>query len=197
MTASPEIPDSISAEMLSTLLRGRNPLPLSEVVPALDFGGELGAPCDLQFSICQLIERSTGGTNIIQMLVASMHLLTEVESHFERHLSSLAQEDEPYDQLSGAEQQVLARLMREHTLLLKASLKHLEEVLTQVGYPYYAQRAQDLIKDRFEQKRILMRDFRSQLLISDELLASLGLERAAVTTYFDQITDHPNDTSEL
>lgn len=197
MTASPEIPDSISSEMLSTLLRSRNPLPLSEVVPALDFGGECGAPCDLQFSICQLIERSTGGTNIIQMLVASMHLLTEVESHFERHLTSLAQEDEPYDQLSGADQQMLARLMREHTLLLKVSLKQLEEVLTQVGYPYYAQRAQELMKDRSEQKRILLRDFRSQLLISDELLASLGLERAAVTTYLDQITDHPNDPTEL
>lgn len=197
MTASPEIPDSISAEMLSTLLRSRNPLPLSEVVPALDFGGECGAPCDLQFSICQLIERSTGGTNIIQMLVASMHLLTEVESHFERHLTSLAQEDEPYDQLSGADQQMLARLMREHTLLLKVSLKHLEEVLTQVGYPYYAQRAQELMQERSEQKRILLRDFRSQLLISDELLTSLGLERAAVTTYLDQITEHPNDPTEL
>ena len=197
MTSSPEIPDSISSEMLNSLLRGRNPLPISEVVPALDFGGELGAPCDLQFSICQLIERSTGGTNIIQMLVAAMHLLTEVEAHFERHMNSLALEDEPYNTLSAPEQQTLARVMREHTLLLKVSLKHLEEVLTQVGYPYYAQRAQELINDRFQQKRVLMRDFRSQLLISDELLASLGIERSAVTTYLDQITDHPNDTSEL
>lgn len=183
--------------MLNTLLRGRNPLPASEAVPALDFGGECGAPCDLQFAICQLIERSAGGTNIIQMLVAAMHLLTEVEAHFERHLNSLALEDEPYNTLSGPEQQVLARVMREHTMLLKVSLKHLEEVLTKVGYPYYAQRAQELINDRFQQKRVLMRDFRSQLLISDELLASLGIERSAVTTYLDQITDHPNDTSEL
>lgn len=197
MTTSPEIPDSVSPEMLSTLLRGRNPLPISEVVPALDFGGELGAPCDLQFSICQLIERSSGGTNIIQMLVAAMHLLTEVESHFEHHLSSLAQEDEPYDQLPGPEQQALGRLMRDHTMLLKVSLKRLEDVLTQVGYPYYTQRAQTLTRDRFERKRILMRDFRSHLLISDGLLASLGIERAAVTTYLDQITDHPNDKSEL
>ena len=110
--------------MLNTLLRGRNPLPASEAVPALDFGGECGAPCDLQFAICQLIERSAGGTNIIQMLVAAMHLLTEVESHFERHLNSLALEDEPYNTLSGPEQQVLARVMREHTMLLKVSLKH-------------------------------------------------------------------------
>lgn len=183
--------------MLNTLLRGRNPLPASEAIPALDFGGELGAPCDLQFSICQLIERSANGTNIIQMMVAAMHLLTEVESHFEHHINSLALEDEPYDQLSAVDQQGLARVMREHTLLLKVSLKHLEDVLTQVGYPYYTQRAQDLIKDRFQQKRVLMRDFRSQLLISDELLASLGIERAAVTTYLDQITDHPNDSSEL
>lgn len=183
--------------MLNTLLHGRNPLPAAEVIPALDFGGEYGAPCDLQFAICQLIERSAGGTNIIQMLVASMHLLTEVESHFERHLNSLALEDEPYNTLSAQEQKVLARVMREHTMMLKAGLKHLEEVLAEVGYPYYTQRAQELINDRFQQKRVLMRDFRSHLLISDELLVSLGIDRSAVTTYLDQITDHPDDTSEL
>lgn len=197
MTATPEIPDSISPEMLDTLLRGRNPLPISQVVPALDFGGELGAPCDLQFAICQLIERSSNGTNIIQMLVAAMHLLTDVESHFEKHLTSLALEDEPYDQLPAADQQVLGRVMRDHTLGLKVAVKHLEDVLTQVGYPYYSQRAQALIEDRFKAKRVLMRDFRSHLLISDELLDSLEVERTAVTTYLDQITDHPDDSSEL
>ena len=197
MTATPEIPDSISPEMLDTLLRGRNPLPISQVVPGLDFGGELGAPCDLQFAICQLIERSSNGTNIIQMLVAAMHLLTDVESHFEKHLNSLALEDEPYDQLPAADQQALGRLMREHTLGLKVAVKHLEDVLTQVGYPFYSQRAQALIDDRFKTKRVLMRDFRSHLLISDELLDSLEIERSAVTTYLDHITDHPNDSSEL
>jgi hypothetical protein len=197
VTATPEIPDSISPEMLDTLLRGRNPLPISQVVPALDFGGELGAPCDLQFAICQLIERSSNGTNIIQMLVAAMHLLTDVESHFEKHLTSLALEDEPYDQLPAADQQVLGRVMRDHTLGLKVAVKHLEDVLTQVGYPYYSQRAQALIEDRFKAKRVLMRDFRSHLLISDELLDSLEVERTAVTTYLDQITDHPDDSSEL
>ncbi len=197
MTATPEIPDSISPEMLDTLLRGRNPLPISQVVPALDFGGELGAPCDLQFAICQLIERSTNGTNIIQMLVAAMHLLTDVESHFEKHLNSLALEDEPYDQLPAADQQALGRVMRAHTMGLKVAVKHLEDVLTQVGYPFYSQRAQALIEDRFKAKRVLMRDFRSHLLISDELLDSLDVERSAVTTYLDHITDHPNDSSEL
>ena len=183
--------------MLDTLLRRRNPLPASDIIPALDFGGELGAPCDLQFSICQLIERSNKGTNIIQMLVAAMHLLTEVESHFEKHLNSLLQEDDPYDQLNADDQQKLGALMREHTMLIKVGIRHLEDVLTQVGYPYYTQRAQGLIKERFTEQRVLMRDFRSQLLISDELLASLGIDRAAVTTYLDQITDNPNDTSEL
>jgi hypothetical protein len=197
VTATPEIPDSISPEMLDTLLRGRNPLPISQVVPALDFGGELGAPCDLQFAICQLIERSTNGTNIIQMLVAAMHLLTDVESHFEKHLNSLALEDEPYDQLPAADQQALGRVMRAHTMGLKVAVKHLEDVLTQVGYPFYSQRAQALIEDRFKAKRVLMRDFRSHLLISDELLDSLDVERSAVTTYLDHITDHPNDSSEL
>lgn len=183
--------------MLNTLLRGRNPLPLSDVIPGLDFGGEYGAPCDLQFAICQLIERSSRGTNIIQMMVASMHLLSEVESNFENHLNSLAQEDEPYDKLSAHEQQALARVMRDHIMMLRASLNHLEQVLQAVGYSYYTERARLISKDRSKQERVLMRDFRSQLLLSDELLASLGLERAAVTTYLAQITDHPNDSSEL
>lgn len=197
MTANPEIPDSISADMLNNLLRGRNALPLSDKIPALDFGGEVGAPCDLQFSICQLIERSAAGTNIIQMLVAAMHLLTEVEAHFERHLTSVAQEAAPYDRLSAHEQKVLARVMRDHMMYLKVSSKHLEDVLTHVGYPYYSGRAQQLINDRFQQERVLMRDFRSHLLISDELLESLGVTRADVTNYLDQVTDHINDSSEL
>jgi hypothetical protein len=183
--------------MLNTLLRGRNAMPSSELIPALDFGGECGAPCDLQFAICQLIERSVGGTNIIQMMVASIHLLAEVDSHFERHTRSLELEDEPYDSLSGSQQQALARVFREHMLLLKSSLNQLEELLAKAGYPYYSQRAQGIINGPLGDKRVLMRDFRSRVLISDELLDSLQINRDDVTNYLDQVTDHPNDFSEL
>ena len=193
--SSSDIPDTVSTEMLSSLLRGRNPMPLSEAIPALDFGGENGAPCDLQFAICQLIERSEHGVNIIQMLVAAMHLLSEVESHFEKHADSLAREDAPYDQLSAGEQQTLARVMREHLMYLKVSLKHLEDVLTPVGYPYYAMRSKELIQGPLADKQLDLREFRSHLLISDELIKSLGLERSALTTYLDSATKSPDTPS--
>jgi hypothetical protein len=193
--SSSDIPDTISAEALSSLLRGRNPMPLSDVIPALDFGGENGAPCDLQFAICQLIERSEHGINIIQMLVSAMHLLSEVESHFERHMESLAREHAPYDQLTAGEQQTLARVMREHLMYLKVSLKHLEDVLTPVGYPYYAMRSKELIAGPLADKQLDLREFRSYLLISDELIKSLGLERSALTTYLDSATKTPDTPS--
>lgn len=193
--SSSDIPDTISAEALTNLLRGRNPMPLSDVIPALDFGGENGAPCDLQFAICQLIERSEHGINIIQMLVAAMHLLSEVESHFEQHMESLAREDAPYDQLTAGEQQTLARVMREHLMYLKVSLKHLEDVLTPVGYPYYAMRSKELIAGPLADKQLDLREFRSYLLISDELIKSLGLERSALTTYLDSATKTPDAPS--
>lgn len=193
--SSSDIPDTVSTEMLSSLLRGRNPMPLSEGIPALNFGGENGAPCDLQFAICQLIERSEHGVNIIQMLVAAMHLLSEVESHFEKHAESLAREDAPYNELSAGEQQTLARVMREHLMYLKVSLKHLEDVLTPVGYPYYAMRSKDLIDGALAGKELDLREFRSHLLISDELINSLGLERPALTTYLDSATKSPDTPS--
>ena len=181
--------------MLSQLLRGRNPMPLSEVIPVLDFGGESGAPCDLQFAICQLIERSEHGVNIIQMLIAAMHLLTEVESHFERHTESLAREDAPYCELSASEQQSIARIMRDHLLRLKVSIKHLEDVLTPVAYPYHAMRSKELIEGPLAGKQLDLRDFRSHLLISDELINSLELERPALTAYLDSATRTPDSQS--
>lgn len=189
MTDQPEIPSSVSTEMLDALLRNRNPLPASAVIPSLDLGGERGAPCDLQFSICQLIERSANGTNIIQMLVAAMHLLVEVESHFDRHITYAMQEDPPYDDLPAVDQQSIARLLRQQLLALRVTLQQLEEVLTTVGYPYYQQRAAELVQGVFQGKKTSLRDFRSHMLISDELLSSLELERQGVTDYLDHITD--------
>lgn len=190
MTSTPEIPDSISPERLSRLLRNRNPLPASDLIPELDFGGDMGAPCDLQFSIAQLIERSNTGTNIIQMLVASMHLLTEVESHLDRHLQQVLIEDEPYADLPARDQKALAALMRSHLLNLRASLHQLEDTLAQVGYPYYYARARDLVKSKFSVEDHNLREFRSHMLISDELLRSLNVDRDAVTQYLDYITEN-------
>jgi hypothetical protein len=183
---TPEIPDSISSEMLDALLRNRNPLPISTVIPSLNLGGERGAPCDLQFSICQLIECSSSGTNIIQMMVAAIHLLTEVESHYDRHLAYASQGDSPYDDLSESELHGVNQMLRQQLLPLRASLRQLEENLTSIGYPYYDMRAFELTRSVFRGKKVELRDFRSHMLISDEVLESLQLEREPVTHYLDQ-----------
>jgi hypothetical protein len=189
VTDTPEIPNSVSSEMLDALLRNRNPLPTSTVIPSLDLGGERGAPCDLQFAICQIIERSANGTNIIQMMVAAIHLLTEVESHFERHITYAMQEEPPYDDLPAADQQGIARFMRQHLLSLRVSLQQLEETLTLIGYPFYEMRAKELTHGVFAGKQTKLREFRSHMLVSDEVLNSLQLERQSVTDYLDHITD--------
>lgn len=189
MTDTPEIPNSVSSEMLDALLRNRNPLPTSTAIPTLNLGGERGAPCDLQFAICQIIERSTNGTNIIQMMVAAMHLLTEVEAHFDRHITYAMQEDPPYDDLPAVDQQGIARFLRQHLLSLRVSLQQLEEILTLIGYPYYEMRAKELTHGVFQGKKTNLREFRSHMLISDELLDSLQLQRQPVTDYLDHITD--------
>lgn len=189
MTDQPEIPDSISTEMLDALLRNRNPLPTSAVIPVLDLGGEHGAPCDLQFVICQIIERSTNGTNIIQMMVAAIYLLTEVESHFDSHITYAMQDEAPYDELSEEDRRGVARMFREHLLPLRASLRQLEENLTAIAFPYYDMRAFELTHDVFRGRKVELRDFRSHMLISDEVLESLQLDRQLVTNYLEQATD--------
>ena len=188
MTDSPEIPDSVSPEMLDGLLRNRNPLPTSDTIPSLDLGGETGAPCDLQFAMSQLISRSSRGTNIIQMLVASLYLAAEVEDHFSQQLQRLMQEDPPYADASAAEQQLIGSFLSNHLLSLRMGIQQLESLLAEVGYPYYQERARQLLTTTFKDKAVKLRDFRSHMMISDELLGSLQVDRAAVTDYLDNIT---------
>lgn len=175
-------PDAVSPEALSAFLRTHNLLPESERIPSVDLGGMEGGPCDLQFCLTQLIHRSKNGTNLIQILTSAMYLLCEAEHQFDDQLSSLALEREPYDQLSGSEQTTLARMMRRHLLATRASMGHLEELLADLSDLYYRGRAHQLLTETFTSEPSLA-EFRSHMLISDGLLASLGLERSAVTTY--------------
>lgn len=186
------VPDSVSPEALRSFLnRGAN-LPESELVPELNLGGSMGAPCDLQFVISQVIARSSTGTNIVQMLCAGMHLLTEVESHFEDQLERLALEEEPFEGLSGSEQKSCGVLLRRNLVALRTSLHALEELLSGLTMAFYQARAHDLQHGVLQGKRFSLEEFRSHMLISDELLASLQLERQAVTAYLnDSVPSEP------
>ena len=187
MTDTPEIPDSVSPEMLDNLLRNCNPLPTSELIPALDLGGESGGPCDLQFAICQIIERSKLGASLLQRLVASMYLLAQIEDSFSARLEDLMLEHPPYDEMTGHEQQIAGNFLRSHLIALRVSLQQMEQLLAEISMPYYDMRAKTLIQEVFKGHPRSLRDFRSHMLISSELLDSLQIERDAVTTYLDQI----------
>lgn len=191
MTDKPEIPDSISPEMLDGLLRNRNPLPISDVIPSIDFGGSVGAPCDLQFALSQLIERSARGTSILQMLVTSLYLITEIEGHFDQHLELVMREDPPYTDVPAADQKQIARCMRSYLMGLRIASQQLEELLAVIGYPYYQERAKQLIETEFKGRPRSLPDFRSHMMISSELLDSLQIDRASVTTYLDNIQSKP------
>ena len=175
-------PDAVSPEALSAFLRTHNLMPESELIPSVDLGGPEGGPCDLQFCLTQVIHRSKNGTNLIQILTSAMYLLCEAEHQFDEQLSSLALEHEPYDQLTGKEQSTLARMMRRHLMATRASMGHLEELLADLTDLFYRGRAHHLLTQVFSTEPSLA-DFRSHMLISDGLLASLGLERSAVTAY--------------
>ena len=78
MSESNQIPDSISSDKLKQLLGKIAPeMPLSQVIPELSFRDEKsdsGGLCDLQFVICQLVEKSKSGLEYHQILTASLYL---------------------------------------------------------------------------------------------------------------------------
>ena len=194
MSDVPEIPHAVSTEALHSLLeRASSGPPVSAVIPALNLGGALGAPCDLQFVISQLIQRSSTGTNLVQMLVAATHLLSESEGHFSEQLARLDSPEPPYDRLSPAERAATAQLAGQHRDQLRAALECLEALLQEFSLPFHQARSRSLLSGPLAGRSIPVREFRSHLLISEELLDSLELERAAVTAFLDACAhDHPD-----
>lgn len=180
VTDSPQIPDSISASELSALLNGGSQLPLSSVLPSLNFGGLVGGVCDLQFAINQLI-CSSNGVNIVQVLCAAIHLVNELDSSMLAQLHNLEQRLPPYDQADEQDAQLLKRYIGQNRRGLQGSLMHLESVMT-VLMPTFAQERVSLLRQRGQVNGDLP-TFRSRLLISDELLSDLEIARQAVTDY--------------
>lgn len=183
MTDKPEIPDSISASELSALLSGGDKLPLSTVIPCLDFGGSTGGACDLQFAINQMICAS-GGVNIVQVLTAAMHLIVELDCTFANQLDNIRLQYAPYDKASDEERMVMTRYISQNRRGLQNSMLHLESVMAML-VPAFAHERIDLLKQKYGHFENIKK-FRSHLLISDELLMDLEIDRDAVTEYLAQ-----------
>lgn len=181
---SPKIPDSISFKELSNFLRDKPSLPLSTVIPELDLGGPIGGVCDLQFAIMQLIQRSAKGCNILQLLSAAIHLLTEVEFHFAEQINRVDAELPPFDKTSEEDRKEVITTLRGLILSLRTANGLNEELFTGLMHNFGIRRIQ-AIRDQITGV-ITPEEFRSHLLISDELLDGLQLQRDPVTEYLDR-----------
>lgn len=193
MSSSPEIPDAISPEALASLLGDYGSMPISTLLPALDFGRECGGPADLQFAVLQLMQGATQRPNLVQMLVAALHLITESHISMSRRERSI-DEDEDFADLAKDEQHIIRTVIKENNKVLRHVMGCLESfMVSQIGLNYYHERARSIAHSSPEFKRSL-EDFRSYLLISDELLESLQLERPAVTRFLDQCVNNDDET---
>lgn len=176
---SDQAPDAISAAHLAAVLNQRGVMPTSPVLPALRFGDDdCGGPCDLQLAIHLLINGSAGGTNMIQEVTAALWLLHRVQEQFEGHLRQAQGGTGIFDHLQGP---ALQRVQEELTTLYRL-IDGINDALMQlhgtVTVPAIERRVRHLHlpldSSMSEQQQL---NLRSQLLISDELLEDLAVER--------------------
>ena len=182
---SDTIPDSVSPDMLRGLL-GKD-LPDSSCIPRLDFGGRLGAPCDLQFAISLMVAQSAGGVNIVQTMVAAMHLLSEAQLQLQERFQSLKDGDDP--DIEGAPPEVRAAIVDDigkHCAVLNSSVTCLEQVLAGLSGFACHHRLRHLVETGAIKPGPVSRiDVLSRLLISGELLETLSLTREQVNNYLE------------
>lgn len=183
----PEIPDSISFAQLHNYLAEKPHLPISDVIPELNLGGSDGGICDLQFAIMQLIQKSTDGCNVLQLLSASIHLMMEVEFHFAEQIRRAEAELPPFDTASERDRAEITSILRGIVMALKASSGLSEDLFGALTQNFGMRRMQS-IRDRTA-SATSPSEFRSHLLISDELLKCLQLERDPVTRYLDRTAE--------
>lgn len=183
--SNPEIPNAVSFAELSNHLRDKPYFPLSGAIPELNLGGQEGGICDLQFAIMQLIQRSATGCNVLQMLSASIHLMMEVEFHFAEQLRRVEAELPPFDDAPQKDKDDVARALRALLVSLRTSSGLTESLFAQLTNTFGYRRLEELRSQGVNHSNTA--ELRSYLLISDELLSSLELERSPVTDYLDRV----------
>lgn len=179
------IPDAISSDALKSLLSNDQEAPISELIPELNFGNAFGGPCDLQFVISSIIAKSVSGVNLIQLLMASLHLLCEAERHMLKQHKALLDEDSKFSSLPEDERRSLARITERHHIQLKSAVMALEQILDAYAPMSSHVRVDELIKSGTIKRdsKLPGDQLRSILLISDELLETLNLTREEMTHF--------------
>jgi hypothetical protein len=182
-----DIPDAVSSDMLRSLL-DRDDAPLSALLPELNFGRRFGGPCDLQYVVSSLIAKSTNGVNLIQLMMTALHLLIEIESQLKRQHAQMAAGEGGFAELNTKERDTLARVADRNHGFIRSSVLALEQTLDTFAPISSQLRIQELLKQGVitQDTRLPIAQLRSILLLSDEILDSLGITREAITAYLDK-----------
>lgn len=175
------IPDSISHQALAALLAGDDRLPVSPVLPSLEFGSDAGAPCNLQIAILALIQQSRSGVNLCQLVTALLFLLYNAESAFQQWHQRAVDGDPPFDHDDLQDREATAVAMAELIGVVNAVAPILEDLNRALITPLVARRLEQLGKRPSDEEQ--QGDFYSRLLVSDELLDDLDLPRHGVTQF--------------
>lgn len=174
------IPDSVSSDQLRSLLnQGRaTRMPLSDVIPTLDFGGGTGVDggiCDLQFVVMQLINQSASGINLMQEFTAAMYLLHSVGDSLNKHMRSIAEDNTEFGVLPARDKALVISSL--------SQIQYAHESLIQIAEQLHAALALNACQDRADRIRDELgasateQAMRSRLMLSDSLLNDLHLNR--------------------
>ena len=172
-------PDSVSGRRLRELLNQNKPTaPISSIIPSLEFIDESigsGGLCDLQLVIIQIVNKSQGGLEFIQLLTGSLYLF---ECCYDTLVESIDSAESEYS--SDDKDKVIGELKR-----LQRSYKKILDAFTQLHLDLSAtasiERMQKLRLSQSESMEPF--DAESRLLISDAVLDSLGLDRDQVNKF--------------
>lgn len=176
----PEIPDQISAADLKSFLSGKDRMPISTEIPVLNFGGE--GPCDFQLAVAQLMQRSSSGINILQLLVTTIHLLAQGRSELGSRLDDVRQAVPPFDQIGSKRRRYLVQVLQRDLGDCENAHAILARLMSGYMEASHTLRTIELVQNNPEQNYSLA-DFRSLLLFSDQILGDLRIERSAITDF--------------
>lgn len=186
------IPDSISADQLQRLLSRSLDMPLSDVIPEVDLGdgdANPGGICDLQLVMMQVIKRCTHGTNLMQEFTAALYLLHSVGECLQRREKQARANTGPFRQLTSEERNEITAVLGEY-IHVHTAITQLAESLHVAFMMGSSQETIRQIRSRLGDDASL-EDVRSQLMVGDGLLNSLGITRDDFTAYVNKFDPTP------
>ena len=186
------IPDSISTDQLQRLLSRPFEMPLSDVIPEVDLGdgdSNPGGICDLQLVMMQVIKRCAHGTNMMQEFTAALYLLHSVGECLQRREKQARANTGPFRQLTSEERNEITAVLGEY-IHVHTAITQLAESLHVAFMMGSSQETIRQIRSRLGDDASL-EDVRSQLMVGDGLLNSLGISREDFTVYVNKFDPTP------